>query len=179
MEPSEPPSPAAPVHSASELLPVVYDELRRQARRYLRGERAGHTLNTTALVHEAYLRLVGLDRIRWQNRTHFLALATQAMRQILLNYARDRRALKRGGGERPATLDEEHLLTAAQADHLLAVDEALERLKQLSERQYRIVECRFFGGLSIEETAEVTGLSPATVKRDWNLARAWLNRELT
>ena len=160
------------------LLPIVYDELHRLAHQHRRRERPDHTLNTTALVHEAYLKLVRLDRLQWQNRAQFFALAAQAMRRVLLTYAERRRALKRGGGAHPVPFDENLLLTDQQSEEILALDEALERLKMMSERQHSVVECRFFGGLSVEETAAAVGISPATVKRDWTLARAWLNREL-
>jgi len=160
------------------LLPIVYDELRRLAHKQLFNERSDHTFNTTDLVHEAYLKLVKLDRIRWQNRAHFFAIAAQAMRNILVNYAVKRKAQKRGGGQEKIPIDEVLVMSEQRAEALLALDEALKHLNTLSTRQHQIVECRFFGGLSIEETAEVLGVSPATVKRDWNLARAWLNREL-
>jgi RNA polymerase sigma factor (TIGR02999 family) len=160
------------------LLPLVYDELHRLAQRQRRGEREDHTLNTTALVHEAYLKLVRLDRIRWQNRAQFFALAAQAMRRVLVTYAERRRARKRGGGAAAVPLDEATLMTEAQSEGLLALDEALHRLRALSERQHAVVECRFFGGMTVEETAAALGVAPATVKRDWALARAWLNREL-
>jgi len=161
-----------------EVVPVLYTELRRLAHRHLHGQREGHTLNTTALVHEAYLKLSKLDHIRWKSRGQFFALATQAMRHILLNYARNQAVLKRGGGRKRVTLDENRLLTDTQAEQVLALDEALGRLKSFSERQYEIINFRFFGGLTIEETAEVLEISPATVKREWQRARAWLNREL-
>ena len=161
-----------------ELFPQVLDALRRIAHRQLRHERDDHTLNTTALVHEAYLKLVRLDRIRWQNRAQFFALAAQAMRRVLVTYAERRRARKRGGGAERVPLDEEALMTDRQSEELLALDEALTRLRALSERQHAVVECRFFSGLSIEETAAALGVAAATVKRDWTLARAWLNREL-
>ena len=160
------------------LLPIVYDELHRLAHRQRRGERPDHTLNTTALVHEAYLKLVRLDRLQWQNRAQFFALAAQAMRRVLITYAERRRAQKRGGGAPKVPLDENVLLTDQQSEELLALDEALGRLKALSERQHAVVECRFFGGLTVEETGAALGIAPATVKRDWALARAWLNREL-
>ena len=160
------------------LMPVVYDELHRLAHRLRLGERPDHTLNTTALVHEAYLKLAGLDRLDWKNRAQFFAIAAQAMRRVLVTYAERRRAQKRGGGAPHVALDEGALLTDAQSEELLALDEALGRLQALSERQHRVVECRFFGGMTVEETAAALGLSPATVKRDWTLARAWLNREL-
>jgi len=161
------------------LFPLVYDELRRVARHRLRSERDGHTLNTTALVHEAYLKLVGLDRMQYQGRAHFFAVAAQAMRNILVSYALRRKTQKRGGGQPHLPLDEALFLSEQQAEEILALDEALGRLATLSERQHQVVECRFFGGLTVEETAEVLDISPATVKRDWNLARAWLNRELS
>ena len=161
-----------------QLLPILYDELRMLARAQLRHERSGHTLDTAALVHEAYLKLVQLDRIQWKNRAQFFALAAQAMRRILVNYAEQRRALKRGGGRVQVDLDEAELMSDAQAEHVLALDEAMERLRALSERQHQIVAYRFFGGLNVEETAAVLDVSPATVKRDWTLARAFLNREL-
>lgn len=163
-----------------DLLPLVYNELRRIAARELRGERPGHTLCTTALVHEAWLELSKLDRIQWQNRSHYLALAAQAMRRVLIDHAVARRAQKRGGGRAVETLDEDVLvLVQARAAELLDLDAALDRLEALDERQARIVECRFYCGMSIEETAEALRVSPATVKREWALARAWLNRELS
>jgi RNA polymerase sigma factor (TIGR02999 family) len=160
------------------LFPLVYDVLRRIAHRKLAGERAGHTLATTDLVHEAYLKLVRLDRIEWQGRAHFLAIAAQSMRNILVNYALRRKAGKRGGGQGGVPADEHLAIAAAPAADLLAVHEALERLEAIDPRQCRVVECRFFAGMSIEETAEAVGISPASVKRDWTLARAWLNREM-
>lgn len=160
------------------LFPLVYDELRRVARRRLSGERSDHTLATTALVHEAYLKLVNLDRIDWQNRAHFYGVAAQAMRRILIDYAVRRKAEKRGGGRRRVSLDEELVLAEENVGPLLALNEALERLESLDERQARVVEARFFAGLTIEETAVALSISPATVKRDWRMARAWLNKEL-
>jgi RNA polymerase sigma factor (TIGR02999 family) len=160
------------------LLPVVYDELRRIAHGQLRGERAGHTLNTTALVHEAYLKLAGLHEMDWQNRAHFFAVAARLMRRILIDYARARQRDKRGGGQAPIPLAEGMDIVVAEGDALVALDEALGRLEALSERQCRVVECRCFAGMSVEETAAALSSSPATVKRDWALARAWLNREL-
>lgn len=161
-----------------QLFPLVYDVLRRIARRKLAGERAGHTLCTTDLVHEAYLKLIRLDRIEWQDRAHFLAIAAQAMRNILVDYALRRNAEKRGGGRAHGTLDEAVTVVEAPAGDLLALHEAMQRLEAIDARQGRVVECRFFAGMSIEETAEALGISPASVKRDWTLARAWLNREL-
>jgi RNA polymerase sigma-70 factor, ECF subfamily len=162
-----------------DLLPLVYEELKRIAARQLRKERPGHTLCTTALVHEAWLELSNLDRIAWQNRSHYLALAAQAMRRVLIDHAVAKRAQKRGGGHAPETLDDDPLVIVQdRAAELLDLNDALGRLSALDERQGRIVECRFFGGMSIEETAEALEVSPATVKREWALARAWLNREL-
>ena len=159
--------------------PLVYDELKRIAARELRRERNGHTLCTTALVHEAWVELSKLQRIQWRNRGHYLALAAQAMRRVLIDYAVARRAQKRGGGKNVETLaDDAMVMVQARAAELLDLDAALERLAALDTRQARIVECRFYGGMSIEETAEALELSPATIKREWTLARAWLNREL-
>jgi RNA polymerase sigma factor (TIGR02999 family) len=160
------------------LLPVVYDELYRLARRQLRDERADHTLGATALVHEAYLKLSGLDRMHWQNRAHFMAVAAQAMRRVLVNYAIARGAQKRGGKLDRVALDDVILITAERAEELIALDDALTRLAVRDPRQARVVECRFFAGMSIEETAEALGIAPVTVKRDWTVARAWLHREL-
>lgn len=162
-----------------EMFPLVYDELRRIAARKLRSERTSHTLSATALVHEAWLELTKLDRIKWQNRSHYLALAAQAMRRILIDYAVARRRQKRGGGKAPVQIDGEVWAVAeARGEDLLALDEALERLAAMNERQARIVEYRFYGGMSVEETADALKISPATVKREWSTARAWLNREL-
>ncbi len=160
------------------LLPVVYDQLRNMAQRELRRERSNHTLTPTALVHEAYLKLVQLDRISWRGRAHFFGACAQAMRRILVSYARMKKADKRGAGEEPVPIDNVVLAAQSRSADLLALDDALTRLEQLSERQARIVECRFFADLGVEETAEALGISPATVKRDWTVARAWLNREL-
>lgn len=164
------------------VLGLLHEHLRAIARRQLAGEDAGHTLETDGLVHEAYLRLEGLERIQWRDRNHVLAMAARTMRRVLIDYAEQRRAQKRGGGELAVTLDGADAEAAAavdrDADALHALDEALVRLSELNPRQGQVVECRFFVGLSVEETAEVLGLSPATVKRDWTAARAWLNREL-
>jgi RNA polymerase sigma factor (TIGR02999 family) len=160
------------------VLPIVYDELRRQAARYLRRERAGHTLQPTALVHEAYLRLVPPRRTPWQGRTHFFAAAAQAMRRILVDHARRRASVKRAGDLTRVTLEDDMAVGGQRELDLLALDEALERLAALDSQTAQIVEFRFFGGLSIEETASVLGVSPTTVKRDWSLARAWLHRQL-
>lgn len=160
------------------LLPLIYGELRGMAENHLRRERKDHTLNATALVHEAYLKLVDQSRVSWQNRAHFLGVAAQAMRRILINYAARRRAQKRGGDVLATTFDDELIPVETPADRLLDLDEALNRLKELSERQAAVVEYRFFGGLTHEETAEVLDVSVPTVRRDWRLARAWLSREL-
>ena len=160
------------------LFPIVYDELRQVASHHLRHERPGHTLNTTALVHEAYLKLVVLDAIQYKGRSHFFAVAAQAMRNILVSYAVHRKAQRRGGGRPHLPLDDVVVMSDRQAETILDLIDALERLQTLSDRQFRVVECRFFGGLSVEETAAALGISEATVKRDWSLGRAWLNREL-
>jgi RNA polymerase sigma factor (TIGR02999 family) len=167
-----------------ELFALLYGELRQIAHRQRRRWQGDHTLNTTALVHEAYLKLVGQAHIGADSRAHFLALAAKAMRHILCNYARERSALKRGGGIELVPLDEsraDHPPAAFSLEHsdaLVALDDALRRLEQLDPRQSRVVECRFFGGLTIEEAATALGVSPRTVKRDWALAQAWLHREL-
>jgi RNA polymerase sigma factor (TIGR02999 family) len=162
-----------------EMFPRVYDELRRIAARKLRSERTGHTLTATALVHEAWLELTKLNRITWQNRSHYMAVAAQAMRRILIDYAVARRRQKRGGGQTPVHLGDDVCATVeTRGEDLIALDEALGRLATMNERQARVVEYRFYGGMSVEETAEALDLSPATVKRDWATARAWLNREL-
>lgn len=162
-----------------ELFPLVYDELRRIAHRRMQGERSGHTLRTTALVHEAYLELVDLERVDWQNRRHFFALAARVMRNVLVDYAVKRNAEKRGGDRDRVPLEEWDGATEVVLDDVLAVHQALERLEAIDERQVRVVECRFFAGLTIEETSEALGISTSTVGRDWRMARAWLNRELT
>lgn len=160
------------------LLPLVYEEMRGIARRQMRGERRDHTLDTTGLVHEAYLKLVDQDRVTWKNRAHFFAIAAQAMRRILINHANARRAEKRGGGARLSTFEDDLVPREHRAEELIELDEALERLKSLNERQSKIVELRFFGGLTQEEIAEVLRVSVPTVRRDWRLAKAWLSREL-
>lgn len=161
------------------LVPLVYQELHRQAHRYLNRERAHHTLQTTALVHEAYLRLIEYRFVDWQNRAHFFGMAANMMRRILVNYAVSQKRLKRGGADENLPLDEALVVAAEERDvDLLALDKALSDLARLDERQARIVELRFFSGLNIEETAEVLKISPATVKRDWNMAKAWLRAEL-
>jgi len=160
------------------LLPLVYDELRRLARHYLQSEREGHTLQSTALVHEAYLRMVGQSPVRIDSRAHFFGIAARLMRQILVDHARERKAAKRGGGCR-ITLDESAVLPQEPDLDLVALNDALNELSRLDEQQARIVELRFFAGLSIEDTSQVLKLSPATVKRNWVHARLWLQRELT
>jgi len=162
----------------NELMPLVYDELRAIARRRLRHERPDHTLDTVGLVNEAYLKLIRLDRIQWQNRAHFLAIAAQAMRHILVNHALRRKRVKRGGGAPHVPLEEVAELPVLEADRILALHDALDRLATMNPRHARVVEFRFFGGMTIEETAEALDISPATAKRDWTLLRAWLGREL-
>lgn len=164
-----------------DLLPLVYDELRAIARGKLRHEPTGHTLNTTALVHEAYLRMVGIDGVEWADRAHFFAVCARVMRRVLLDYADRVRAKKRGGPTPDLPLVEGMVATHGdpRAVDLLDLERALERLEALDERQCRVVECRFFAGLSVEETGEALAISPATVKREWATARAWLNRELS
>ncbi|HXG54096.1 MAG TPA: sigma-70 family RNA polymerase sigma factor [Vicinamibacterales bacterium] len=164
--------------SLDSLLPLVYKELRRLAAGYIRREKPGQTLQPTALVHEAYLRLMKDRPDRWQNRAHFCAIAAHSMRQILIERARARGAVKRGGGGPRVTLDDALVAGEDRSIDLLALDEALERLAAMDPEQARLVELRFFGGLTIDETAEAMNISPATVKRHWTVARAWLAREL-
>jgi RNA polymerase sigma factor (TIGR02999 family) len=162
------------------LLPYVYNELHRQASRYLRRERSDHTLQTTALIHEAYLKLIDQREVEWQNRAHFFAVAAQAMRRILVDYARERKRKKRGGDDVKLQLDEAlNISTGERSIDLVALDEALTRLAAFDERQAKVVELRYFSGMTEEETAEVLGTSPATVRRDWNMAKAWLYYQLT
>ena len=163
--------------AAEALMPLVYDELRRLARSYVRRERA-RSVQATEIVHEAYLRLAGDRPRRWRGRTHFLAIAAISMRRVLVERARARGAAKRGGDRVQVTLDDDLAAGPGAAVDFLAIDEALSSLAALDARQARVVELRFFGGLTVEETAEATGVSPATVKRDWTLARAWLKRKL-
>jgi RNA polymerase sigma factor (TIGR02999 family) len=160
------------------LIPLVYDELRRLARRYLRRERPNHTLQSAALVNEAYLRLIRQEQPKWQNRAHFFGVAAQLMRHILVDHARNRAAAKRGAGAPRLTLDPDIALPQERDVDLIALDDALNQLAALDPQQSRLVELRFFGGLSIEETSVVLGVSPATVKREWATARAWLQREM-
>ncbi len=162
------------------LLPLVYDELHRQAASFLRKERQGHTLQTTALIHEAYLKLIDRRDVNWESRTHFFAVAAQAMRRILVDYAKAKYREKRGGDNIKLSLEEATLVAAEEKGvDLIALDEALNKLNLLDEQQARVVELRYFSGLSLEETAEALHISRATVARDWEAARAWLHRELT
>jgi RNA polymerase sigma factor (TIGR02999 family) len=161
-----------------QLLPQVYDQLRRIARKRLRHERAGHTLSPTDVVHEAYLKLMPLDNVDWQSRAHFHAIASRAMRNVLVDYAVRRGAEKRGGGATVIALDEQHAAAEQPLDDLIALGEALGRLEKLDARQAQVVECRYFGGLTLDETATALNTSPATVSRDWTFARAWLHQEL-
>ena len=161
------------------LIPLVYDELHRLAHHYMGGERPGHTLQTTALVNEAYLRLVDSRHVRWQNRAHFFAVSAQLMRRILVDFARSRRNLKRGGGVQQVSLDEALVVSEGRGADFLALDDALSALATLDPRQSQVMELRYFGGLSVAETAETLKVSPGTVRRDWSLGRAWLHRELS
>jgi RNA polymerase sigma-70 factor (ECF subfamily) len=161
------------------LLPVLYEELRRTARAYMRRERSGHTLQTTALVNEVFLRLVDIHQVEWHDRVHFLTMAAQLMRRILVDHARRRGYRKRGGGERPVPLDESAMISPGWSPHFIAVDDALNGLAKQDARKAKVVEMRFFGGLSVEETAAALSVSTQTVLRDWSLAKAWLRREMT
>lgn len=163
-----------------DLMPLVYDELRRQASRYLRKERIGHTLQTTALIHEAYIKLIDQKSVEWQNRAHFFAIASVAMRRILVDHARERHRSKRGGAAENLPLDEALQISSNEKSiDLIALDEALNRLAKFDARQARVVELRYFSGLSNDEAAEVLGVSNATVRLDWNMAKAWLKQEIT
>jgi len=164
--------------AAATLMPLVYDELRLMARRYLRREGSKQTIHTGTLVHEAYLKLVDQKDVHWQNRAHFFGVAAQLMRRILVDHARRRAAAKRGAGGQCLSLDATGVVPGWQPVELVALDEVLNRLSKLDSEQAQIVELRFFGGLSIEETAEAIGMSPATVKREWAVAKAWLHREM-
>ncbi len=161
------------------LVPLVHEELRRLAHHHMRRERPGHTLQTTALLNEAYLRLVGQREVRWQSRAHFFAIAAQMMRRILVDYARKRRYAKRGGGACHVSLDEAAALSREPAAGLLSLDDALTGLESVDPQQSRVVELRYFGGLTVEETAEALGLSADKVKREWSTAKAWLYREMS
>lgn len=160
------------------LMPLVYEQLHAAARRHMVRERPGHTLQTTALIHETYLRLVDVRQVNWQNRAHFLAICAQLMRRILIDFARSRNYQKRGGAAPRVSFDEGLAVTAQPDVNLVAVDDALQRLAQIDERKARVVELRFFGGLGVKETAEVMKVSPETVMRDWKMAKVWLLREL-
>lgn len=162
-----------------QLMPLVYDELHRLAKQYMNRERPGHTLQTSALVNEAFLRLVDQRDVHWQNRAHFFGIAAQMMRRILVDYARNRRYAKRGGDARQVSLDEAAIVSSERVAEVVALDDALKGLAEFDPRKSQIVELRFFGGLSIDETAEVLAVSPGTVMRDWTLAKAWLRREMT
>jgi RNA polymerase sigma factor (TIGR02999 family) len=161
-----------------QLMPLVHTELCRLAHHYMSRERPGHTLQTTALVNEAYLRLVDQDKMRWENRAHFFGIAARLMREILVDHARSRQAAKRGGAQVRLSLSEVDHIASRPDVNLIALDEALSRLEAIDPQKSRIIELRYFGGLAIEETAEVIGISPATVKRDWSMARAWLRSEI-
>ena len=163
----------------TQLIPLIYDELHRLAAFHLQRERVDHTVQTTALVHETYLRLVGQKEAHWKNRGHFFAVAAQVMRRVLVDYARRHQALKRGGSLPRISLDEAVAVSNEQMHQMLVIDELLTRLAAVDPQECRIVELRFFGGLTVEETAEVMGISPATVKREWSVAKAWLLRETT
>jgi len=167
------------VQALDRLAPLVYQELHRIARGYMARERTDHTLQTTALVNEAYVRLVDARQVTWQDRAHFFAVCARAMRRILVDHARSRGYMKRGGGKLHVQFDEAFGMAWSADPNLLELDEALDRLSALDPRKARVIEMRFFGGLSVEETAEALGISPETVMRDWKLARAWLYRELS
>lgn len=162
-----------------ELTPLVYAELHRLAERYMRRERAGHPLQTTALVNEAYVRLIDLQQVRWQNRAHFFGIAAQLMRHILVDFARARRRAERGGYKQQVSLEEAAVVSKERGADFIALDDALKSLAEIDPRKSRMVELRFFGGLSVEETAEALNISPRTVMREWSLARDWLYRELS
>ena len=160
------------------ILPLVYNELRTISSKYLRDEYRKHTLQTTELVHEAYIKLIGSENLTWESRAHFFGIAARSMRQILVDYARKRKANKRGSGQTLISLDKAEFALSDSEDQILNLDDALSQLEKLDERSSKIVELRFFSGLSIEETAQMLNISPATVKRDWNFAKAWLYREI-
>jgi RNA polymerase sigma factor (TIGR02999 family) len=160
------------------VFPLIYDELRRLAQHQLKREPDGHTLSPTALVHEAYMRLIDYNRIEWSGRSHFMAVAATAMRRILVDHARGARSAKRGGASRRVSIDDVELSTEERGELLIAMDEALERLRAVDARQAQVVECRFFGGMTEEETADALGIGLRTAKRDWAKAKSWLHREL-
>lgn len=162
-----------------QLMPLVYDELHRMAKRYMSSQPSGHTLQTTELIHEAYLKLVGSKEKRWQNRAHFFGVAAQAMRHILVDHARSRQSEKRGGATQMIELDEAAIVSSSRAEEIVALDDALLRLSDLDQRKSRVVELRYFGGLNIDETAEVLKVSPETIIRDWKFAKTWLLREMS
>ncbi|WP_069130001.1 sigma-70 family RNA polymerase sigma factor [Rhodohalobacter halophilus] len=166
-------------YALDQLIPLVYSEMHRMAEGRLIGERPDHTYSATALVHEAYLKLVDFNKIDWKNRNHFFGIASQVMRNILVNYAVRKKADKRGGDNHKVTLSAEHVKFEADLHDIITVDSALKKLEQIDARQAKVVECRFFGGLTISETAGVLGISEPTVSRDWQVARAWLNREIS
>lgn len=161
------------------LIPLVYEKLQCMAHFRMLGERSGHTLNTIDLVHEAYLKLIQFDRIDWENRAHFFGMASKVMRNILVDYAIKKNAQKRGGKQKRVTLGDGYIATQINLHEVLSLHQAMERLGNIDERQMQVVECRFFGGLNLEETARALDISTATVSRDWKMAKAWLNRELT
>src|SRR4029453_4553385 len=161
------------------LMPLVYTELRQLAHRYMRRERPRHTMQTTALIHEAYLRLVDQNQVRWQHQAHFFGIAARLMRQILIEHARSHTRAKRGGGGGTISLDEAAIVSQARTTELLALDDALERLATIDPRKSQVVELRFFDGLSVEEAAQVLNIAPNTVLRDWRMAKAWLRREIS
>lgn len=165
--------------ASAKLIALVYPELRSMARRCMRNERPGHTLQATGLVHEAYLRLIGLDRIQWQNRAHFFGIAARVMRQVLLDYAREHHARKRGGGAARVDLDDNLLIAEDHLDDVMAMDESLDRLAEVDPDQARLIELRFFAGMTVDEIAEVMAISTATVKREWSHAKAWLRRDMS
>ena len=163
----------------SQLLPQIYNELRKISSRYLRDEYQNHTLQTTELVHEAYIKLMGGQNLSWQNKAHFFGIAAHSMRQVLVDYARKKKSLKRGEGKANISLDEVYEISENSDEKILALDEALKRLESVEERSSKIVELRYFSGLTFEETAEVLNISESTAKRGWNFAKAWLYREMS
>jgi RNA polymerase sigma factor (TIGR02999 family) len=169
---------AGDAHALESLAPLVYQELHHLAHQHMRRERVGHPLQTSALVHEAYLRLVDIDRVQWSDRHHFFAMAGRLMRRVLVDFARKRHSLKRGGGIEHVMLSDDMVAIADPPADLVAIDEALEALASIDERKVRVIELRFFAGLDAQETARALGVSPETVRRDWRLARAWLQREV-
>lgn len=165
-------------NALSQLLPQIYNELRKISRKYLRNEYRNHTLQTTELVHEAYIKLIGSQNLSWQNKAHFFGIAAQSMRQVLVDYARKKKSIKRGEGKKHISLDEAYEVSEKNDTKILALDEALKRLEKVEERSSKIVELRYFSGLTFEETAEVLNISESTAKRGWNYAKAWLYREM-